>query len=221
MRKDLLVTGETYHIFSRSIADFRIFNNKKEFERMLQLMKYYRTENGLRFSDFIELKMVQHYGLEDALNIFTQNKNQLIKILAYCLMPTHIHFILKQLTEKGISNYMRKVLNSYTRYFNLKHKRKGPLCESKFKNILIKSDEQLLHLTRYLHLNPTSASIVDEPEDWSFSSYHEYLGKTDMNTLICQFNDVLDITPSSYRKFVNDQVSYQKDLAKIKKLLAE
>ncbi len=78
-------------------------------------------------------------------------------------MPTHIHLILKQLKEDGISAYMSKILNSYTCYFNRRTKRKGPLWESRFKRVEVTSDEQLLHLTRYIHLNPVTAHIVEEP----------------------------------------------------------
>ena len=70
---------------------------------------------------------------------------------------------------------MRRLLNSYTRYFNEKIKRKGPLWEGRFKKVLVNSDEQLLHLTRYVHLNPVSAGIVEKPEDWPCSSYREYI----------------------------------------------
>ena len=87
--------------------------------------------------------------------------------------------------------------------------------------ILVKNDEQLLHLTRYLHLNPVTAKIVDRPEEWEFSSFNEYLEKESGVQSICEFKDLLDINPSQYRKFVNDQISYQRELAKIKKLLID
>ncbi len=134
-------------------------------------------------------------------------------------MPTHFHLILKQLQNNGISDYMRKILESYSSYFNMKHKRKGPLWESKFYNILVKDDEQLLHLTRYIHLNPVTAKLVDKPKDWEFSSYKEFYSRENNFYRICQFNNILEINPLSYRKFVNDRISYQRELAKIKRLL--
>ena len=221
MRKEPLVTDGIYHVFNRSIAGFHIFNNNEEFLRMKQLMKYYQIKNELRFSDFIELKQVQEEGFNNYFNKILIDKDKLIQIIAYSFMPTHIHLIVKQLSNDGISDYMGDFLNSYTRFFNTKYKRKGPLWESKFKNVLVKSDEQLLHLTRYLHLNSTTAKLVDRPEDWEFSSYNEYLGKENEIRSICEFKDLLDIKPSEYRKFVNDQISYQKELAKIKDLLID
>lgn len=221
IRKILLTTGETYHIFTRSIADFRIFNDDNEFNRMLKLIKYYQKENDLKFSNFVELELVQKEGFNNALEIISRDKEKLVQIIAYCLMPTHIHLILKQLQDNGISDYMRKILNSYSCYFNAKHKRKGPLWESKFKNVLVDNDEQLLHLTRYLHLNPVTALLIDKPENWIFSSYKEYLSKVEDSSVVCQFDNILEIKPFLYRKFVNDQISYQKELAKIKKLLVD
>lgn len=220
-RKDFLVNHEIYHIFSRSIADFRILNNIGEFERMKQSVKYYQTENEMRLSDFIESKIVVREGFDYAINLVSKDKENLVQIIAYCFMPTHIHLVLKQLQDNGISNYMRKILESYSTYFNTKHRRKGPLWESRFKNVLVKKDEQLMHLTRCIHLNPVTASLVKKPEDWKFSSYGEYLSNVDGSVTLCQFDDILNIETTPYRKFVNERISYQKELAKIKSVIIE
>lgn len=220
-RKEQLATGRIYHVFNRSIADFRIFNDDNEFLRMIQLIRYYQIENELRFSDFIELEQVQVGGFNSFFNIISKDKEPLVQIIAYCLMPTHFHLILKQLVDHGISIYLRNFQNSYSHYFNVKHKRRGPLWEGKFKNVLVDSDEQLNHLVRYLYLNPATARLVENPEEWSFSSYREYLGRVADGQAMCRFDDILEIEPASYRKFVNDRISYQRELAKIKKLLID
>lgn len=220
-RKDILATGEVYHIFSRSIAGYKVFNDNDDFMRMLQLFKYYQVKNEMRFSDFIETSLVQKEGLNNAIDLILKDKVKLVQIIAYCLMPTHIHLTLKQVAEKGISIYIGNVLNSFSRYFNSKHKRKGPLWESKFRNVRVSNDDQLLHLTRYIHLNPVTASLIKKPEDWAYSSYKEYLSNEESIHAICQFDDLLEIKHSSYCKFVNNQISYQKELAKIKKLLLD
>ena len=216
-RKEQLVTNQVYHIFIRSIADFRVFNNKEEFRRMLDLLKYYQIKNEVKFSDFIQLKPVINSGFDNFFDYISKDQDEIVQIIAYCLMPTHLHLILKQLTDSGISNYMGNILNSYTHYFNKKHGRKGPLWESKFKNVLVDNDEQLIHLTRYIHLNPVIAFLVDKPEQWIFSSYKEYFSVPSQR--VCQFEDILKISPTDYKKFVNNQISYQRELAKIKKLL--
>ncbi|MBM2820277.1 MAG: hypothetical protein HW405_37 [Candidatus Berkelbacteria bacterium] len=220
-RKIELITDQVYHIFNRSIAEYKIFNNGEEFYRMMDLLKYYQIRNEIKFSDFIQLKQVEKNGFDKFFDIISKDKEKTVQIIGYCLMPTHFHLIIKQLAEKGISSYIGSILNSYTHYFNARHKRKGPLWESKFKNVLVSKDEQLIHLTRYLHLNPTTALLVDKPEQWLFSSYNEYLSLSDSTSTLCQYSDILDIKPSEYKKIVNDRIAYQRDLAKIKKLLLD
>jgi len=214
-RKYPLVSGEIYHIFSKSIAEFDIFRNVSEYERMRDVFRYYKIDNmPLRFSFFLRMKDREKF-YEKCSN---KGKN-LVEIIAYCLMSTHIHLILKQLRPKGISIFMSNICNSYTRYFNIKTKRKGPLWESRFKNVLVKTDNQLLHFTRYVHLNPVTAYLTERPEDWKFSSYKEFLGKVGQKERICSYSDVLEIKPKDYRKFVNSRIDYQRELAEIKRLL--
>lgn len=221
MRKNPLVDGEIYHIFTKSIADFKVFNKPSDYYHLQHLLRYYQSQNDLRFSDFIELQLVKTEGFNKAVEIISKDKERLVQIIAYCLMPTHIHLILKQLFENGISRYMKDLLISYTRTFNLIHNRKGPLWESRFQSVLVNSDEQLLHLTRYLHLNPVTARLIDRPENWKFSSYSEFIRNDSINFKICQFDDILETEPTSYRKFVNNRISYQRELAKIKSTMID
>ena len=219
-RKNELVTGEIYHVFSKSIAGFKIFNNRYNSARMVETIRYYQRENlSEKFSRFVEYKKIkkeQNYFYN-----FLQNKEKKVEIIAYCLMPTHLHLVLKQLKENGISTFMKTILNSYSRYFNTKLKRKGPLWEGRFKNVLVKTDEQLIHLTRYIHLNSVTAYLVDKPQNWEFSSYREYLGEVSSEDVICEYKEWLDIRPDSYKRFVNDEIGYQKSLAAIKDLIIE
>lgn len=136
-------------------------------------------------------------------------------------MPTHIHLILQQLKNYGISRFMNLILKSYSKHFNIKHKRKGPLWEGRFKNVLVETNEQFLHLTRYIHLNPVTDYLVNKPEDWKFSSYREYIGLVDKDERICDFSDYLDMDIPSYQGFVNDRIVYQRELAQIKHLILE
>ena len=219
IRKDLLVEGEVYHVFTKSIAGFKVFNNDSEFSRMMATIRYYQREKpSLKFSKFLNLSMVSRNQHDDTI---PSPDEKLVDIIAFCLMPTHLHLIVKQFKQHGISTFMSTILNSYTRYFNTKYKRKGPLWEGRFKNALVKTDEQLLHLTRYIHLNPVTSYLVDKPEEWPASSYKEYMLMVDDNEKICTYDDLLTIDPASYRKFVVNRASYQRDLAHIKELLID
>jgi putative transposase len=219
IRKNHLVNGEVYHVCSKSIAGFKIFNTLDDFERMRQLIKYYKTNPTVKFSDFMGYKSVLKSGFDIYLNDSLNDRSEIIQIIAYSFMPTHIHLVLKQLIDDGIPIFMQRILNSYSSYFNATHKRKGPLWESRYNGILVDGNDLLNHVVRYLHLNSTTAKLTNKPEDWAFSSYREYLGEIDEIYRVCKFDDLLDIKPSAYRRFVNDQISYQRELSKIKKLL--
>lgn len=84
----------------------------------------------------------------------TSNREMLVDIVCFCLMPNHYHLILRQRTDHGISKFMQKLGVGYTNYFNLKYRRSGVLFQGKFKAIHVTTDEYLTHLSRYIHLNP-------------------------------------------------------------------
>lgn len=217
-RKFPLVNDEIYHIFSRTIADFRVFNNGNDYSRMMMLLSFFQMEEPpAKFSLFMELKGVQQFGFYNYFDSLAKDQQKVVEIIAYCLMPTHIHLVLKQLKTNGISTYIRNSLNGYSRYFNIHHKRKGPLWEARFKNVLIETNEQLLHLTRYIHLNPVTAGLVKKPEKWVHSSYLEYL-QDEKRRQFCSYDHLLQITPKMYKKFVEERIDYQKELGKIKNL---
>ncbi len=216
-RKDELVNGECYHIYNRSIAGFVIFSSSEECQRMIELIDILRFKNfNYQFSHFKKLSDKNQFIELEKLRI--ENKT-LVDIVAYCIMPTHFHLIIRQNKNLGIIKYIAKISNSYSKYFNTKHHRSGPLWSSRFKSVRVQDDEQLLHLTRYIHLNPVSANVVSNPFDWQFSSYKEYLEKT--ASKICNYKNILEIDPKKYKEFVNNRIDYQRQLSAIKSLIIE
>ena len=214
------ITGGYYHVFNKSIADFTIFNNETDFQRILQSVRYYQYDGiSMPFSKFREMEKVKKKGVEQSLADLTREKEKKVLILAFCFMPTHVHFLVKQLGDNGISHFMRNILNSYACYFNKKHRRSGPLWTGRFKGVLAENDEQLLHFTRYVHLNPTTAFLVNKPEDWRYSSYKEYIDPPSATPGVAE--GVFGMTPSAYQKFVEDRIAYQRDLGLIKRMLLE
>ena len=83
-----------------------------------------------------------------------KTSSPLVTFVSYVLMPNHFHLLVQQLTDDGISRLMKLLSDSYTRYFNTKNERVGPLLQGQFKAVRVESDEQLLHLSPYIHLNP-------------------------------------------------------------------
>lgn len=221
-RKNPLVTGEVYHVMNKSIAGYKIFSGRRDYERMMMTLRFFTLINPPgRFSRFISGTQVQEMGYEAAVDEIGRENGWKMQIIAYSIMPTHLHIVAKQLDEKGISEMLQMALNSYARYFNTKYKRHGPLFVGNFKNVLVKSDEQLLHLTRYVHVNPVSAGLVDSPEDWPFSSYHEYIEPEKTLYPLAKFKGLVNCTPEEYRKFVEDYAGFQKELALIKAQIIE
>ncbi|MDD5423002.1 MAG: transposase [Candidatus Omnitrophica bacterium] len=143
-------------------------------------------------------------------------RKKIVDVIAYCIMPGHLHIAIQELKDNSVSTYTANVLNSYARYFNSKYNRKGPLWESRTKKVLVNTDEQLLYLTMYIHLNPVAAGLVKKPEDWPYSSYKEHIKQGCGNYGICNYSSLININPKAYRKYVESNIEYQKDLARQK-----
>ncbi len=221
-RKEPLVTGNIYHVLNKSIAGYNIFTSEKEFTYLTQLLRFFSINGDLpRFYQFIAEAESKGKSVEQLLEEKENHNGTSVDIIAYCIMPTHFHFILRQLKDNSISDLMGSVSGSYALSFNKNHNRKGRLWEDKFKNVPVISDEQLLHLTRYLHLNSVTAGLVKKPEEWKYSSYAEYISPETVEYPFCKFNDLINISSSDYREFVEDQKEYQRELAKIKKITLE
>jgi putative transposase len=128
------------------------------------------------------------------------------KLHAYCLMPNHVHLLLES-SEHPLAKLMQGLQQSYSQYFNLKHRKTGHVFEGRYKAILCQKDEYLLQLIRYIHLNPVRAGMVRTPERYRYSGDHAYLqGKA---------TEMIDPAPvltmlggqRAYRRFVQDGLS--------------
>lgn len=222
LRKQTLVKEGIYHVMNKSIAGYQIFNTPGDYERMRKMLRYFSFTSSLpKFSQFLKMKEIETVGFNNFLTQIAEGSDQHVQFIAYCFMPTHIHLVLKQLTENGISAFMGNLLNSYARFFNVKHKRQGPLWVGRFKNVLIETDEQLLHVTRYVHLNPVSAGLTTEIANWQYSSYHQYVSPENNHWPRCSFSELIDLSPNEYKEFVNSYIYDQRELAIIKKLILD
>lgn len=219
IRTTPLVNGEVYHVYTRSIARFVIFNHPNEFARLRLLLAYCRDADRQRsLSNYLYQQRINssagpclQFGLATA---------PLVRIIAWCLMPTHIHLVLQQLADDGITAFMHRVITSYSKFFNALKKRKGPLWETRFQNRHVNDNDYFLHLTRYVHLNPVKAGLAGKAEEWEFSSYREYLGQ-ESGEPICNFERLIPYSPATYRKFTEDHATYAASKAKIGHLLMD
>lgn len=198
-RNTPLVTGEYYHIFNRGNEKRNIFTQPRDCKRFLQTFYYYQfTGPKPSFSK---------YAKSDLNSFKPDLEKKLVKVLCYCLMPNHFHFLIKQLKSNGISNFLSQISNSYTKYFNTKYTRIGALLQGVFKNVRIETDEQLIHVSRYIHLNPVVSGLVKKPEEYKWSSYLEYITQ---NPFVCSIDEVLGLfsSPRKYQEFVEAQIDY-------------
>lgn len=221
IRKTPFVNDEYYHVFNRGVNKGNIFLNISDYKRALKTIEYYSfSKHNLKLSRYLDM------SYEKQVEYFSNLENKLIKIVSFVLMPNHFHLLLKQTAEGGISNFLRLFQNSYTKYFNTKHRRTGHLLQGQFKAVLVSNDTYLLHLSRYIHLNPLTSFIVkstEELEAYPWSSYPSYLKMNgqfssfvDHEVVLSQFE-----TTENYRSFVNDRGKYQQDLDLLKHLLLE
>lgn len=108
-------------------------------------------------------------------------KKHHVSLICYALMPNHLHLVAKQETEEPIHKFISSLHTSYSMYFNKKHHRTGHLFQDRFKQVLVDSDEQLIHLSRYLHLNPVQAGLAEKPWKYFWSSYQEVMGSNPLS----------------------------------------
>ncbi|TSC86829.1 MAG: Uncharacterized protein G01um10147_704 [Microgenomates group bacterium Gr01-1014_7] len=223
-RRVIFANDEIYHVFNRGVEKRPTFTNKRELDRAVETLDYYRfADLPGKLSKFLTLPLEERIKIIK--NIKTDFK-KLVDIISYCLMPNHFHFLLKQKVEHGISVFTANFTNSYTRYFNSRHERIGPLFEGIFKAVRIESEEQFIHVSRYIHLNPVTSYMI-EPErlaTYLWSSYPEYMNLSPNN--IAEKDAILSLISSKnakekYKLFVLDQADYARKLDQIKHLILE
>lgn len=193
-----------YHVYNRGVEKRTIFKSSKDYLRFLETINFYRFYPSPR-------KLSTHIKFDFPPIPKHITQKQLVKIICFCLMPNHFHLLIQQLEEKGISEFMRRILDSFTRYFNVKYERVGPLLQGPFKAKLVDSDEYLLQLTKYIHRNPLKlprwAGNLDE---YTFSSYAGYLNKkrnyefSEPEFVLEYFGNSRETSEDSYRSFVEE-----------------
>jgi len=97
-------------------------------------------------------------------------------MISFCLMPNHYHFFIRQNGECPIYLIMNKIWFRYSRYYNKKYEGHGSIFAGKSQHKTVESDNYLLSLTAYIHLNPMNAGLVHSPGEWEWSNYREWAG---------------------------------------------
>ena len=223
-----LVNDEIYHVTIRGTADIEIFKNQSDYYRMVFSVYEFNNVNPVRIRDKRKLHNVNVQrdirGLTSDISGFSK-RDLLVEILAFCFMSNHVHLLLKQIKDNGITKFMRKVGTGYAGYFNNKYKKRGHLFQGKFWAIRVKTDEQLQTTFVYIHSNPISLiepkwkekgikntnKSIQFLENYKWSSYLDYIDKKNFPSVINK-DFILDIIGGKRgcQKFVKDWIMYNK-----------
>lgn len=187
-----------YHIYARGASRQDIFLEPSDYSVFLELFRRYLSAEEMK--DSAGMPYVKLY--DD------------IELLSYCLMTNHFHLLVYQINEGAMQRLMRGVMTSYNRYFNKKYKRSGSLFESRYKASRVSTDEYLMHISRYIHLNPK------QWQKYPYSSLQYYLEPHAQDWISEERILDLFMSRSAYAEFVADYESIKESIEFIKHELA-
>ncbi len=140
---------------------------------------------------------------------FSVNQKKIASsVFAYCLMPNHYHFLIRQDSEEKIYKIFNYSFISYAKYFNNKYSRKGPIFRSPLQHKFIDNGIHLLQLCKYIHMNPVRKDIVDLPEQWEYSDYSDWINEKESKFLSLDVRKEICPYPKQYQKFINSYSNF-------------
>lgn len=216
IRKTDFILGEYYHIYNRGNGKQKIFHDEEDYGHFIFLLFILNTDKN------IELRKSKESKISNLKN------EKIVSIGAYVLMPNHFHILLTEKISKGVSKFMQKVSTAYVMYYNKKYSRSGSLFESKFKSQHLNTDNYLKYVFSYIHLNPVKLlnkswkekgiknkrHTLDYLEDYEYSSYLDYLGKSRWQNNILNKKDFPNYfpTPKTFSKEIFTWLSFKDDI---------
>src|SRR3989344_6250503 len=137
---------ELYHVMNRGVDGRLLFTDTQDYARFVHdLYEFNDTAPALEF----------HHAVSRTENVGRRTsyiRKQLINIHGWALMKDHLHLLISEIVQGGMSLFLRK-MSGYARYFNERHERRGTLFQAKTKKVLIARQEHFLYILHYLHLN--------------------------------------------------------------------
>ncbi|MCX6739169.1 MAG: transposase [Candidatus Parcubacteria bacterium] len=199
MNREPFTENEFYHVYNRGVDGRGIFSDDFDSFRFLESLKVFNDEapSGSIYEQSFNKDVALLGGL-------TPKPKKLVNIVAYCLNPNHFHLILEQISEKGISEFMKRVGGGYTTYFNVREKRKGSLFMGTFKSRHISTNEYLLHVSAYVNLNDRVHQLGGLTPKLIRSSWTEYTGVVEES--FCKKDIILGQfkNKEEYKEFAED-----------------
>lgn len=229
IKRPQLVNSEIYHIIIRGVGDTKIFKEQNDYYRMIFSLYEFNTTKPIEIRNKRKEARERKYGGQSSVSLFEgiDDRDLLVEILAFCFMPNHIHLLLRQIKNNGITKFMRKVGTGYGGYFNRRYNRKGHLFQSRFQAVHIKTNDQLQTVFVYIHTNPISlvepkwkeAGIKNTNkatqfiENYKWSSYLDYLSIKNFPSLTNrEFLEEVIGKKEKCKKFINDWIKYKDEL---------
>lgn len=133
-----------------------------------------------------------------------------LTMIAYCLMPNHYHFLIRQDGDQPAGLLPQRVFNSYAKAYNKRYGRSGTLFEGPYRVRLVDEETYVRHLCRYIHASPVKDGLVARLEDWPYSNYLEWMGLRSGTLFDREFVQDHFESPASYREFVLDYVALRR-----------
>lgn len=202
LRATPLINGETYHIYNRGAGKDKIFSNERDCLRFQVLLYLANSSKSVRLADLVRRYKTQGRSLRNAF-IERETDRPFADIFSYCLMPNHFHLVLKQKTDNGITQLMKKVCTAYSMYYNIKYERSGVLFQGRFKSSHIDTGPYFRWIFSYVHLNPVEliapkwrvngihnpASVRKYLNDYQYSSFRDYAGDERPERSVLSYNE--------------------------------
>lgn len=168
------------HLYNRGVDKRVIFTNETDYRRFEETIRIARLSHSPKLSWIKEQSQLGNLSQKDLLGLEESYGPPLINIHAYTLMPNHFHIQAEEMVKYGAQKFIQRLGNGYTKYFNAKYERCGHLLESKFKYVVIETEEQFMHLARYIHTNPSNSSkpnlTPEQLKHYPWSSLSDYRG---------------------------------------------
>ena len=236
VKRPQLVNGEIYHIVIRAIETLKLFRNERDYFRMIHDLFEFNDEESVMSTYRERLKINPARTFLAGLRKLRKKRKILVEVLAFCLMPNHLHLLIRQLREGGISKFMRKIGAGYGGYYNQKYKRNGHLFSGRYRIVYIKTEEQLKTVFVYIHTNPASIlapnwrergiknlpKMIKFLENYKWSSYPDYLFKKSFPSLTGrEFLTKIMGGPKGCREFINGWLQFKKELSDFNQIAIE
>lgn len=215
MPRAIIAPGERYHIYNRGHNKQTLYFDKKDYARMLFYLLYCQST----IPTFNVSQAVSSFSRKDHFSVSEKTvqkiyAHRVVRLECFSLMPNHFHLAVLELQEGGISAYLQKIGIAYTKYFNTRYKRSGYLFQGPFQSVAIEDNEQLLHLSAYIHRNPKELKEWRTREHlYPWSSYQDYV---DIN----RWPELLNIkiiskqfsNPNEYAHFVKTSSTKERNI---------